>query len=418
MKKNIRYYYSLLQERLWFKPLLFCIISVGSAFLAHIADNSFLDDMVPEIEEDSIEVLLNTISASMLVIAIFAVGSMLSAFSAASSSATPRSFPLIVSDDVSQNALSIFIGSFIYSIIATVAFKNDYFGKAGNFTLFILTLIVFAIVILTFLRWVDSISKLGRMGQTIQKVEKATKDSFLERKQRPYLGAKPLKSSKKGTPVFSKFIGHITHIHMDQVNEFTKEFDVDVIINCLPGSFCTPDQPLAYFQQKHKEEVESEKLINCFEIGSERSFLDDPRFGLIALSEIGSRALSPGINDPGTAIAIIKSHTRLFCEWFSKEDQESKSVIYDRIEVPPLSLSDMFEDAFRPIARDGAGTVEVMIWLQKSFSTLWNIGNQEAQELAILHSKTAFERAEKAISNQHDIERLKEKSLFFAHQKS
>ncbi|HAH39138.1 MAG TPA: DUF2254 domain-containing protein, partial [Algoriphagus sp.] len=136
------------------------------------------------------------------------------------------------------------------------------------------------------------------------------------------------------------------------------------------------------------------------------------------LSEIGSRALSPGINDPGTAIAIIKSHTRLFCEWFSKEDQESKSVIYDRIEVPPLSLSDMFEDAFRPIARDGAGTVEVMIWLQKSFSTLWNIGNQEAQELAILHSKTAFERAEKAISNQHDIERLKEKSLFFAHQKS
>ena len=128
MKKNIRYYYSLLQERLWFKPLLFCIISVGSAFLAHIADNSFLDDMVPEIEEDSIEVLLNTISASMLVIAIFAVGSMLSAFSAASSSATPRSFPLIVSDDVSQNALSIFIGSFIYSIIATVAFKNDYFG--------------------------------------------------------------------------------------------------------------------------------------------------------------------------------------------------------------------------------------------------------------------------------------------------
>ncbi|WP_144606087.1 DUF2254 domain-containing protein [Algoriphagus algorifonticola] len=419
MKKNLRYYYSLLKEKLWFKPLLFCFISIGSAFLAHIADNSFLDGLVPDIEKESIETLLNTMSASMLVIAIFAVGSMLSAFSAASSSATPRSFPLIVSDDVSQNALSIYIGSFIYSIVATVAFKNDYFGKAGHFTLFVLTLIVFAIVILTFLRWVDSISKLGRMGQTIQKVEKATKESIVERKHLPYLGANPFNGKIIGKPVYPKIIGNITHIHMDQVDEFTKEFDVDVIINCLPGSFCTPDQPLAYFHQKHTEEIESEKLIKCFEINPDRSFLDDPRFGLIALSEIGSRALSPGINDPGTAIAIIKSHTRLFCEWLSeKEEEKDSSVIYERVEVPPLSLSDMFEDAFRPIARDGAGTIEVMIWLQKSFSTLWNIGNQEAKDLTIHYSKIAFEGAEKAISNKHDIQLLKEKSLFFALQKS
>jgi hypothetical protein len=41
----------------------------------------------------------------MLVISIFAVGSMVSAFSAASGTATPRSFKLIIGDDVSRNAL-------------------------------------------------------------------------------------------------------------------------------------------------------------------------------------------------------------------------------------------------------------------------------------------------------------------------
>jgi uncharacterized membrane protein len=56
---------------------------------------------------------------------------MVSAFSAASSTATPRSFKLIIGDDVS-NALSVFIGSFIYSIVATVALKNGYYGIAGT----------------------------------------------------------------------------------------------------------------------------------------------------------------------------------------------------------------------------------------------------------------------------------------------
>jgi uncharacterized membrane protein len=85
-----------------------------------VADSTRLHELVPKINTESLETLLGTISASMLVISIFAVGSMVSAFSAASSTATPRSFKLIIGDDVSRNALSVFIGSFIYSIVATV----------------------------------------------------------------------------------------------------------------------------------------------------------------------------------------------------------------------------------------------------------------------------------------------------------
>jgi uncharacterized membrane protein len=46
-----------------------------------------------------------------------------------------------------------------------------------------------------------------------------------------------------------------------------------------------------------------------------RYFDEDPRFGLITLSEIASRALSPAVNDPGTAIQIISSYVRLFSLW-------------------------------------------------------------------------------------------------------
>ncbi len=111
--------------------MIFCLLSIGAALLAHLADQSFIVDIAPDIEKSSVEHLLSTISATMLVIAIFAVGAMLSAYSAASGTATPRSFKLIIADNVSQNALSVFIGSFIYSIVATIALKNGYYGEAG-----------------------------------------------------------------------------------------------------------------------------------------------------------------------------------------------------------------------------------------------------------------------------------------------
>lgn len=181
MNEKVLFTMNRIKEKLWFRPLIFCVLSILGALIAKVADSTRLHELVPKINTESLETLLGTISASMLVISIFAVGSMVSAFSAASSTATPRSFKLIIGDDVSRNALSVFIGSFIYSIVATVALKNGYYGIAGNFTLFIFTLLFFALVILTFLRWVERISRLGRMEHTIKLVEQATENAIKTR---------------------------------------------------------------------------------------------------------------------------------------------------------------------------------------------------------------------------------------------
>src|SRR5690606_26331503 len=106
MLDRIEFLLNRLRERLWVKPLFVCILSIGAAFLARLADDTGLGDLVPEISRDSIETLLEIISSSMLVIATFAVASMVTAYSSASNTATPRTFSLVISDDVSQNALS------------------------------------------------------------------------------------------------------------------------------------------------------------------------------------------------------------------------------------------------------------------------------------------------------------------------
>ena len=409
MRQNIIFYFSRLSEKLWFKPLIFCLFSIGGALVAHLADDTFLTDIVPDIQKDSLDDLLSTLSNSMLVIAIFAVGSMVSAFAAASATATPRSFKLVVADDVSQNALSIYIGSFIFSIVASVAFKNGYYGKAGYFVLFVLTLAVFLLVIITFLRWVQRISKLGRLGHTIQKIEDVTAKSFRKRIDVPRMGGAPvIQREDKGIPVHSDGIGYIQHVNMSSLQELAETLEVIIILNCLPGTFVTPDRAIAYIVSAKDDfplQVK-EKISKAFILDNTRTYYADPRFGLIALSEIASRALSPGINDPGTAIAIINSYVKLFHLWFLNKDVNKEKIKHNRIEVPELEAADILEDAFRPVARDGASNIEVMLRMQKAFKSIYTFVPNEVKNDVLINTQDAYNRAKMAIDYEHDLEML------------
>lgn len=407
MKTKILYLLNRLKEQLWFRPFIFCLISIGVALVAQLADDSFLLDLVPEISKDSLNELLNTISSSMLVIAIFAVASMISAFSAASSTATPRSFKLVITDDVSQNALSIFIGSFIYSIVATVALKNGVYGKAGIFILFVITVLVFVLVIITFLRWVDRISRLGRLSHTIIQVEEAALKSISKFIKDPNLAANPQENYHElnGKACYSVVTGYIHAINIEYLQELAETENLNINVCSIPGKFVTFNSPLAYSNTFSKEI--NCKIATAFTIGKERAFDDDPRFGIITLSEIASRALSPGINDPGTAIQIIGSMVRLFSEWNKEDLNESREIKYDRISVPAVKISDLFIDAFRPIARDGAGNIEVMTRLQKALSCLSQINDSNIQKESKVQSEEAFRRAVIAMECSDDIEDLK-----------
>lgn len=408
-------YINRLRGQLWFRPLLFCLVSVGGALFAHQADGTRLDDIVPSIKLDSIEGLLNTISASMLVISIFAVGSMISAFSAASTTASPRSFKIVVTDDVSQNALSIFIGAFIFSIVATVALDNGYYGESGIFILFIFTLLTFAVVILTFLKWVDGISRLGRLEHTIVQVEEVAKKSLSNYIQNPLLNAHPIIAPiPNAQSILSLTVGYVQHINMEALQEIAKEKDIKIQLNCLPGKYIHQNFALVYCTSKQDLNIEeiTEKINEAIIIGHTRLYDEDPRFGLIALTEIASRALSPGINDPGTAIQIIGTHERLFFLWNKTvENNKENKLYYDCISVPEISMFDFFDDAFRPISRDGAANIEVMLRMQKVFKAIASIDNDELQKMAIQYSKEAYNRAELAMEFPQDIELLKKKCL-------
>ncbi|TQO36746.1 putative membrane protein [Arenibacter algicola] len=418
MKKKLIISYNRIREHLWFRPFLFCLLSVAGALIAHQADGIGINDIVPNIDKESIGGLLDTIAASMLVISIFAVASMLSAFSSASSTATPRSFKIVVTDDVSQNALSVFIGAFIFSIVATIALDNGYYEKAGRFILFLFTLILFAIVILTFLRWVDRISRLGRLEHTINQVETVASKSLSAYIKNPSLKALTINGIfPNENAVMANSIGYIQHINLEDLQSLAEEFELKIRLNCIPGKFVHSNFAITHFVMDKNKDIDIDNIRkginNTILVGQTRLFDEDPRFGLISLTEIASRALSPGINDPGTAIQIIGSHERLFFLWNKEiENSNETEVVYNRIEVPEISMEDFFDDAFRPIARDGADNIEVMLRLQKALNSIATINNLDIKENVIRNSRDAYERAQKAINSEHDLNILEKQCIF------
>ena len=402
---RVRFLLRQFHERLWVRPLLVCLLSVAMVFAAELADDTSLARLVPDIQEESVEKLLSVMASTMMVIATFAVGAMVAAYASASRTATPRAFILVVADDSSQNALSTFVGAFIFSIVSLMAVQNNYYATAGLFVLFMLTALVFGVVIVTFVRWVDRVARLGRMGSTIDKVEKATAGALKRRRDAPTLRCMPLRPPPRGKAVFATSVGYVQHVDVAALQSWAEEHQRRVAVAALPGTFAAPDRALAYVSPPPDDEaLDCTGVVGSFQIGRDRRFDDDPRFGLVVLSEIAGRALSPAVNDPGTAIEVVGVFVRLFALWRKPAaDGQEDAPMYDRIEVPELSVRDMFDDAFTPIARDGAAVVEVGVRLQKALHALASVGDTEMREAAVYHGRLALKRAESALDMTEDL---------------
>lgn len=411
MHGRLSFWIAQLRERLWVKPLGYCLAAIGAVFAAWLADRIDHGLIVPLITSETIEKLLTIISSTMLAVATFAVGSLVSAYASASGSATPRAFALVVADGPSQTSLSSFIGAFIFSIVAIIAVRTDLYQPTGLFVLFVLTLIIFAWVIGTFVRWVDNIARLGRVGNTIEKAEAAACSMIEARCAQPFLAGRPADPDAplNGREIHTPDIGYICYIDMQRLQEIAEQADAEIEILALPGSFMAPDRALAIAAGSGGmvDDETAAAIAGAVVTGDKRTFEEDPRFGVVVLSEIAARALSPGVNDPGTAITIIDSMVRLLTRWAGcSRAAELSEPKFDRVRIPELRTEDLFDDAFTAIARDGSGVVEIGIRLQSAFRSLASLGNAQMRTEARRHAQLALRRFETGLMLESDLARV------------
>lgn len=405
-----RLQWALLQmtRQLWFRATAFSVLAVATALVALWIKRYIPADIPAKIGADAVDSLLNILAASMLSVTIFSLSTLVAALGSATSNVTPRATRLLTEDHTAQNALSTFLGTFLFSLVGIIALQTGLYGDSGRVVLYVVTLGVIALIVVTLLRWISHVSKLGRVGQTTQRVEEAATDAMRNRHRHPYLGGQPFTDVDRvpegARAVYGDSIGYLAHIDMSALSKVCEAQDCHMFVNVLPGAYVVPTEPIAWLTGDCDDEVLA-AVREAFTVDEERSFDQDPRFGVSVLSEIASRALSPAMNDPGTAIDVIGRMVRLLNLWAVPAELDECE--HPRVHVPPILVQDLFDDAFTPIARDGAATVEVALRLQKALRTLSRLGGPEYRVAALRHSAEALLRAEQAMTLEADRARVR-----------
>ncbi|CAN5353963.1 DUF2254 domain-containing protein [soil metagenome] len=410
MNLNLRWLVQDIKSQLWFTVALYCALGLLAALGALFLNRLIPDSVSSQIGADAVDRILGILAASMLAVTTFSISTMVQAFASAANGATPRAAQLVIEDSTAQQALATFIGAFVFSLVGLIALSTGAYGSSGRLVLFVATIAVVVLIVVMLLRWIQRLSKLGRLGETVDQVEHATLAAIKSRREKPCLGGRPAVAIPDNAGrLVAHHIGYVRRIDMDGLARLAEKAECDIHVCALPGTFVSPDRPLAAIAGEVSDKIKDdfrEKLEACFMIGDQRSFEQDPRFGLVVLSEVASRALSPAVNDPGTAIDVIGTVVRIMAAWSEASDSETDEVSHARVYVAALAPRDMLDDAFVPIARDGAGLVEVGIRLQKALRTMAQFGDAALAEAARDHAHMALARAEQALAFGPDRARL------------
>lgn len=407
MKLNIRWLFRDLTNQIWFTVALYCLLGIVVALGAAMLKRFIPETISSQIGADAVDRMLGIIAASMLAVATFSLSTMVQAFVSAGSGATPRAAQLVVEDRAAHQALATFIGAFVFSLVGLIALSTGIYGSSGRLLLFLATIGVIVLIVLTLLRWIHRLSRLGRVTETIDQVERAATVAVEERIAHPCLGARPLAAMPDGLELISAGkVGYVRRIDLDRLSEVADQIEQDVYIASPPGAFVTRDRPLVGIAAGVDDETR-DRIIGCFLIGDQRSFEHDPRFGLIVLAEIGSRALSQAINDSGTVIDVIGTMVRVLSRWTDGADQDDpEKVKFTRVFMEPISATHLLDDAFGPIARDGANLVEVGVRLQKALFALTRLGDGQMAIAARNQAREALVRSNQALVFEFDRRRL------------
>ncbi len=346
---------------------LFSVASIAIVISAYLLGGFVPTRIASPLDSKFLEELLSIMSSSMLVIATFSLGTMVTAYTAVSNSASPRASPVLVEGDFAQNAISTFIGVFLFSVIAQVALGSNVYSTGGRALLFLTSLVLLLVSVATLINWIDELSRLGQVRETLKTLEQCTRTAIVARAREPSFGGREFESLPDGHDICAKQFGYVQSVNFEAIEKVVDTQEGKFYLLAEPGTFVHLHRPLGRLVGPYQgvpRDV-ADEVAEAFTVGDARTTLQDARFGLLIIGEAASRALSPGINDPGTAIDSAVTASRAICAWHEETLGADRELKRPWLYANPLNITELLDCAYAPIARYGSSQSEVVIRLLK-----------------------------------------------------
>ena len=138
-----------------------------------------------------------------------------------------------------------------------------------------------------------------------------------------------------------------------------------------PGDYICPRSPVAEVSPAAQAEAAEEAVADAFSLGPRQAAAQDLEFAVRQLVEMAVRALSPGINDPFTAMAVLDRLGAALCE-VAPRHFPGRAVLRDGRAVllrrRPTDYDGLCDAMFHMIRQNAAGSPAVLIHLLETLA--------------------------------------------------
>lgn len=303
-------------------------------------------------DADAARSLLGVIGTSMITVTSLTFSLTVVTLQLASSQFSPRLLRTFTSDQFVQATLALFLATFTYALTVLRGVRSGTVdGAQGEFVPKIAVTTAFALTIASVLGLVLFLAHLSEqirvetMLRNVHREGTRTMNTVL-----PAREGRPARRTGRGSrsasshtedrtttetadataeprppadavAVVARGDGFLTFVDEDDLLEVATDEDASLFLDVHPGSFLVEGTPLGRvgafgagpLDEEATERI-SDRVAACIHVGFERTAAQDVGFGLRQLADVANKALSPGINDPTTAIHALGHISAFLCE--------------------------------------------------------------------------------------------------------
>ena len=300
----------------WLVPSLCVLVAIGLSHAAHVLDSHLSQDehawYLFRGGPEGARSVLTAVGSSMMTFAGLVFSVTILVLQQASNQFSPRVLRTFLRDRRSQLALGIFVGTFVYALLALRTVRGTSEGIEPNVpSLSVWLAVVLSLLCVgTFIFYIHHVAQSIRAVVILTRIRDETRHT-LERMYPEGIGEDTQEHRLERPPGLPSLLvpypgssGVLVTVDEERLFSCARKAGVTLALVPMMGDF-VPHGSVLFEVWGEAGKLDVEDLLDSVAIGPERTLQQDTAFGFRQLVDIAERALSPGINDPTTAVQAI-----------------------------------------------------------------------------------------------------------------
>jgi len=412
-------YWHEVRSSLWALPLLMVVTAGIAAFLAVQLPVRQGDDPVWYLysgdAEDAPQFLSNLVTA-MITMATLVISITMVVLTLAAQQLGPRLIRSFMADRRTQVTLGLFVATVVYLLLvlrstsgATDSVPN--LAVTGGTALVLLCLGAVLIFVHHLARSIIADTTIDRVGEELDR----DLVRLLPESKRDPDPSPPIDPCEKGAPLTLRGSGYVQSVNYEGLVEIAKKADAVIKLGVKPGRHVILGSTFGWIHPPEAATKERRsKIENCLTLEGQRASIQDPENSIRQLVEVALRALSPSVNDPFTAMAVVDRLTESLAKVMRRGSAQCVWVDEDglvRVLAPRSTFADFLEEAFRQIRQHSQEHPAVLIRLVESLGQL--LAQAEAAQKSVLQEQieNVLDVGRRSIPQKDDLEALEKRAI-------